>query len=305
VALKYLEAKKDGKKKQKKKIGPTLTKYPMYPQAPPLISKFVDSLLRESSAALSVSKSFLDTSNLTEATSYLETVHGSLLHLGRLADVQTIRHGIPPVSTDNREDCGLSPRDELLQTFAQSLMAHYLRPPTADTPPFHPGGGGGGGGGVPSAPPTAPSGEGSGSGSSASASSSSSAAAAGAGELEGLEGGAVGLPPLPSAPSQEKPQVERKGKWTLDEDARLMEGVKLYTEKKPSQIAAFVGTRSSGQVRDRLKQLRKIDSREVVSHSLPLPPPSVAAPSADAAISTAAAAAAAATIADPETPAEA
>jgi hypothetical protein len=101
--------------------------------------------------------------------------------------------------------------------------------------------------------------------------------------------------------------VERKGKWTLDEDARLMEGVKLYTEKKPSQIAAFVGTRSSGQVRDRLKQLRKIDSREVVSHSLPLPPPSVAAPSADAAISTAAAAAAAAaaTIADPETPAEA
>lgn len=266
----------------------------MYPQPPPLISKFVDSLLRESSAALSVSKSFLDTHNLSEATSYLETAHSSLLHLGRLADVQTIRHGIPPVSTDSREDCGLSPRDELLQTFAQSLMAHYLRPPTADTPPFHPGGGGGGGGGGGSggggggggpapAPSTTPR-EGSGSGSSASttassSSSSSSAAGGGGGGGEGVE-----LPP--AAPPQEKPPAERKGKWTLDEDARLMEGVKLYTEKKPTQIANFVGTRSSGQVRDRLKQLRKTEAREVVAMQAPAPaaaphaPVSVAAPPA-------------------------
>ena len=64
-----------------------------------------------------------------------------------------------------------------------------------------------------------------------------------------------------------------------------MEGVKLYTEKKPTQIANFVGTRSSGQVRDRLKQLRKTEAREVVAmqapaHAAPIAPVSVAAPPA-------------------------
>ncbi len=107
----------------------------------------------------------------------------------------------------------------------------------------------------------------------------------------------------PAAPPQEKPPAERKGKWTLDEDARLMEGVKLYTEKKPTQIANFVGTRNSGQVRDRLKQLRKTEAREVVAMQAPAPaaaphaPVSVAAPpavpAADAAVAAAADAASA------------
>jgi len=86
-------------------------------------------MLRENAALLSSSKAYLDAGHLGQAVGFLESVHGNMLHLGRLADVQTIRHGLPPESSDTRTDCGLSPRDELLQTFTQSLMAHYMKPP--------------------------------------------------------------------------------------------------------------------------------------------------------------------------------
>lgn len=208
-----------------------------YPQPPPIISKFVDSLLRESSAALSASRSFLDTNNLSEATAYLETVQANILHLGRLADVQTLRHGIPPESTDVRDDCGLCPRDELLQTFAQSLMAHYLRPPQPAHGSLSQARDGGGGPGNSSK---------------------------GMGVLESEEGAftldpstSTSQPAADSMSGSSQVGVERKGKWSLDEDARLLEGIAKYTERKPQLIANYIGTRTSAQVRDRLKQLRK------------------------------------------------
>ena len=47
------------------------------------------------------------------------------------------------------------------------------------------------------------------------------------------------------------------GKWTLEEVDLFHEGIRLFTEKKPSRIAALIGTRTGEQVRERIKHLRK------------------------------------------------
>lgn len=60
----------------------------------------------------------------------LEKVHANVMHLGKLADIQTLKHGLPPSSTNTRNASGLSPGDELLQTFAMNLFSYHMVPPS-------------------------------------------------------------------------------------------------------------------------------------------------------------------------------
>lgn len=59
----------------------------------------------------------------------LQVTQKSIVGLGKLADIQLVRHGIPPKSTNIRVDCGLNPRDEMAQSMAMTLMSAYVRTP--------------------------------------------------------------------------------------------------------------------------------------------------------------------------------
>lgn len=92
--------------------------------------------------------------DLESASLFLERVVDSALHLCRLADVQVIRHGLPPTDCADASDASapsaggapanaapvapptpsaatpsaLSSRDELLQTMSFNLTSFYMRP---------------------------------------------------------------------------------------------------------------------------------------------------------------------------------
>jgi hypothetical protein len=82
------------------------------------------------------------TSALRDCVALLERSQQNLVHLGRLADIQTLRHGLPtPIPTPSLH-CGtsskvsrevsssnLDPRNELLHTFALALTAYHMAPP--------------------------------------------------------------------------------------------------------------------------------------------------------------------------------
>lgn len=253
-----------------------------YPQPPPLVSKYIDSVLRENTALLSAAKSYEGAATIKDCVSYLEAAHSSILHLGRLADIQTIRHGIPPPSTDECADCGLSPRDELLQTICMNLTAFHMLPPKQDAAARKD-----------TAPPAT-----------ASASSTAGKAAAVSSGHAGL-GSQAAMPSMPKASaapiaaaaehvvaaapeavptapaaapgaalpaaataqlaaetvpsstipvSVEDTAVNRsRTRWSVEEVAMFEAAVKQYGLNKPSQIAAFMGTRSAEQVRERIK----------------------------------------------------
>lgn len=81
------------------------------------------------------------TSALRDCVALLERSQQNLVHLGRLADIQTLRHGLPtPIPTPlyggtsskvSREisSSNLDPRNELLHTFALALTAYHMAPP--------------------------------------------------------------------------------------------------------------------------------------------------------------------------------
>lgn len=255
-----------------------------YPQPPPLVSKYIDSVLRENTALLSAAKSYEGAATIKDCVSYLEAAHSSILHLGRLADIQTIRHGIPPPSTDERTDCGLSPRDELLQTICMNLTAFHMLPPKQeaaarkDNVPVVPATTSGAGGKatavhaeqagvvpqatVPSVPHIAP--------------TAATAAAVPAVQAPSAATGTVALPLQPSEvaaalgpvaaapvaaaasaaarlPVEDTALNRSRTRWSVEEVAMFEAAVKQYGLNKPSQIAAFMGTRSAEQVRERIK----------------------------------------------------
>jgi hypothetical protein len=179
----------------------------------------------------------------------------NILHLGRLADVQTLRHGLPPEATDAvSRDCGLSPRDELLQVFAYNVTAHYMKPPggsvaatsigartttttstitSAAAPDIET---------IQHTVPITSSSLSTSAAISASSVSASTAAAAAAGIL----------PPPPLAPTSSSLR-----RFTVEEDVSFKQGIVLYGLKKPAQIALHMGTRTAEQVREKLRGEKK------------------------------------------------
>jgi hypothetical protein len=200
--------------------------------------------------------------NLDHAVGFLENVHASMLHMGRLADVQSIRHGLPPESTDMRADCGLSPQDELLQTFSQALMALYMKPPRRTAIAES-----GAKGEVEVLPASAPADPADALQPMLMASSSSSAAAARVSGGGGNGGAAAAARPSYAGLDRGRPEEAAPpppvvkaivhGKWSEEEIALYNEGIRLFTEKKPSRIAALIGSRTGEQVRERIKHYKK------------------------------------------------
>ena len=47
-------------------------------------------------------------------------------------------------------------------------------------------------------------------------------------------------------------------KWTAEETALLEAGIALYTTRKPSKIAAHIGTRTASQVRDKIRDKQHV-----------------------------------------------
>ena len=68
--------------------------------------------------------------------SMLEASHSKIVHLAKLADVQTIHHGVPLHDLGARGlhegDAPLPPREEALVAFSQMLFAFHLDPAWAD-----------------------------------------------------------------------------------------------------------------------------------------------------------------------------
>ena len=79
------------------------------------------------------------TSALQDCVALLERSQQNLLHLGRIADIQTLRHGLPSPqlipthlqkgTSTTSSNPALDPRNELLHTFALALSAYHMTPP--------------------------------------------------------------------------------------------------------------------------------------------------------------------------------
>jgi len=85
------------------------------------------------------------TSALQDCVALLERSQQNLLHLGRIADIQTLRHGLPSpqliptplqkgTSTISSNPAALDPRNELLHSFALALSAYHMTPPGTLSP---------------------------------------------------------------------------------------------------------------------------------------------------------------------------
>jgi len=245
---------------------------PSYPVPPPLIRQYVDSALRENAALLAAAAAAESGGRLADAAALLETAAASLKQLGRLADVQGVRHGVPPPSTDARADCGLAPREELLQTFAMALTAHALLPArdaaaararaagagagaaaaqsshaaSAGGPPG--GGGGGGGGGDGGGGGGGGGGDGGGGGASAAGGGGGGGASAPA-ESRAASSAAAAAPGAHTSKS--------KSRWTDEEKSMFEVAVERFGLSQPRKVSAFLGTRSNEQVRERIKTWRR------------------------------------------------
>jgi hypothetical protein len=82
------------------------------------------------------------TSALRDCVALLERSQQNLVHLGRMADIQSLRHGLPQShspkgttsSTSKSPTTALEPRNELLHTFALALSAYHMTPPGTRPP---------------------------------------------------------------------------------------------------------------------------------------------------------------------------
>ena len=63
--------------------------------------------------------------------SMLEASHRKIVHLGKLADIQMVHHGVPLHGAE-RSGPPLPPREEALVAFSQMLLAFHLDPTWAD-----------------------------------------------------------------------------------------------------------------------------------------------------------------------------
>lgn len=215
--------------------------------------------------------------------SFLERIHGNVIHMGKLADIQTLKHGIPPIETNLRKDnCGLSPRDELLQTVAMSLLSYHLQP-EANIPSSK----------TPASSSTVNITENSTNAttvsltSSSSTSSSSSSTAVptvtstiGSNSMTtssktGVNSTGKSSKSLSSSSKSKTPDSDTdqemhqsstlktakvsdaRSKWSLQEISKFEEGIVLYGENRPLNIANHMGTRTSEQVRERIKTIKR------------------------------------------------
>ena len=95
--------------------------------APSTVSQSVEEELVEAERALQCVEAQLNAGHLADAIAMLRVPHDRLLHLGKLADIQTIHHGVPRLD-DPRPPLVLTPLENSLQAFMQMMSASALDP---------------------------------------------------------------------------------------------------------------------------------------------------------------------------------
>lgn len=97
------------------------------PDPPSTVRAFVDTELAEAEALQTCAFELAADGALADAVALLAVSQRKLVHLGKLADVQALTHGLPDPS-DDRPPLALSTFDEALLSFTMMLTAAHLDP---------------------------------------------------------------------------------------------------------------------------------------------------------------------------------
>ena len=185
------------------------------PDPPSAVRAFVDTELAEAEALQTCALELAAEGALADAVALLAVSQRKLVHLGKLADVQALTHGLPDPS-DDRPPLALSTFDEALLSFTMMLTAAHLDPEWT---------------------------------------SEQHALAALCSRDESVhvdtEEDSGSIHPEP-APQPATPHVNY-GRWSPAESAECVRLARLYGHGSAPKIAAALGTRTAAQVRSHLK----------------------------------------------------